>query len=86
MSPFTEEQLAALIAALPPAPESWVQAASELPTARAAIDGIVARAMHADAVRVAILADLEGALRSEGVEPVPALVARLRDLLGASAE
>jgi hypothetical protein len=86
MSQLTEEQLAALIAALPPAPESWVRAASELPGARAAIDGIVQRAMDAELARAAILADLEGALRAEGVEPAPALVARLRERLRSSAE
>jgi hypothetical protein len=86
MSQLTEEQLAALIAALPPAPEPWVRAASELPSARAAIDGIVERAMHAEAVRAEVLADLEGALRVEGVEPAPALVEHLRRRLTASAE
>ena len=39
-----EERLAALLAFLPPAPEAWVEAAKQLPAARAQLDGIVARA------------------------------------------
>ena len=73
-----EERIAELIAALPPAPPAWVQAAIELPGARAAIDGLVARATSDHAVREAILADLEQALRGAGIEPRPPLLADLR--------
>ncbi|HET8979157.1 MAG TPA: hypothetical protein VFN87_13430 [Solirubrobacteraceae bacterium] len=79
-----EEQLAELIAALPPAPEGWVRAAIELPGARAAIEGLTARAAADSEARAAMLADLERALRGAGVEPGPGLLdvlrARLRGL------
>ncbi len=81
MSDYTEERLAELIAALPPAPAGWMQAASELPFASAAIDGIVARCLSEQAARQATLADLESALRQAGVEPHRQLVQRLRERL-----
>lgn len=69
MTELTEERIAGLIAALPPAPSAWVEAAIELPEARAAIDQLVARAEADSAAREAILADLESALRQAGVVP-----------------
>jgi len=82
MTGFADEQIAELIALLPPAPSPWVQAAIELPQARAAIDELVARAISDQARREAILADLEVALREAGVEPRPHVVAQLRARLG----
>ena len=73
-----EERLAALISALPPAPEAWVRAAQELPAARASLDEIVARAEADAAFRAIVLEDLEAALRAEGYEPASPLVAELR--------
>ena len=64
---------------LPPAPEGWVQAAQELPTARAALDQLVARAEADAELRRRILNDLEAALAAEGVERNSALLAELRD-------
>jgi hypothetical protein len=66
---YDEERIAALIAALPPAPEAWVQAAQELPAARRQLDGIVARAEADLEFRQALIADLEAALAAEGYEP-----------------
>jgi hypothetical protein len=83
MTGFADEQIAELIALLAPAPSPWVEAAVELPQARAAIDELVARAISDQARRRAILADLEAALREVGVEPRPATVAQLRARLGA---
>ena len=80
----SEEELAELIAALRPAPAAWVQAACELPAARAAIDGIVARSLADSAARDAVLADLEAALHGAGVKPRPQLVDLLRSRLAAS--
>jgi hypothetical protein len=78
MTAYDEERLAKLIRALPPAPESWVRAAQELPFARGGLDEIVARA-EADAVfRERLIADLEGALQAEGYERDPAVLAALR--------
>jgi hypothetical protein len=73
-----EERLAALISALPPAPEVWVRAAQELPAARAGLDEIVARAEADAAFRAIVLEDLEAALRAEGYEPASPLVEELR--------
>ena len=68
-----EEQLAELLSLLPPAPKGWVQAAIELPAARAQIESIVARAVTDAAYRTQVLADLEHALAADGVEPTEAL-------------
>jgi type VI protein secretion system component VasF len=68
-----EEQLAALLALLPPAPQAWVDAAAQLPAARAQIDTIVERAEQDAAYRARVVADLEQALAAEGIESTPAL-------------
>jgi hypothetical protein len=81
MSAYDEERLARLIGMLPPAPDAWVQAAQELPSARRGLDQLVARAEADAAFRAAVLADLESALQAEGVEPQPQVVAELRRLL-----
>ena len=73
-----EERLGQLLRMLPPAPEGWVQAAQELPTARAALDQLVARAEADSELRRRILDDLEAALAAEGVERNPALLVELR--------
>ena len=78
MSTYDEERLARLIGMLPPAPEGWVQAAQELPSARRGLDQLVARAEADAAFRAAVLADLESALQAEGVEPQPRIVEKLR--------
>jgi hypothetical protein len=81
MSAYDEEQLARLIGMLPPAPEAWVRAAQELPAARRGLDELVARAEQDAAFRAQVLADLESALQSEGVEPEPRVVDEIRRLL-----
>ena len=68
-----EERLAALLALLPPAPEAWVEAAKQLPAARAQLDGIVARAEQDAEYRARLIADLEQALAADGIEPTPTL-------------
>jgi len=78
MSAYDLERLGRLIGMLPPAPESWLRAAQELPRARRELDGIVARAEADAAYRQALIADLESALRAEGVEPTSPLVDELR--------
>jgi len=75
---YDDEQIAQLLAALPPAPRGWVEAAQELPLARLRIDEIVARAEADEQFRARVIADLEGALAAEGYEPDPALVEALR--------
>ena len=75
---YDESRLANLIAALPPAPAAWVQAAKELPAARRSLDGIVERVRADVEYRQQVIADLEGALAAAGVEPDPRTVERLR--------
>jgi hypothetical protein len=78
MRALSEERLAELIGALPPAPPGWVQAAVELPAARVAIDDLVARPLEDESRRRAVLADLAAALRAAGVDPTPELLEGLR--------
>ena len=78
MSAFDEERLARLIRMLPPAPEAWVRAAQELPSARAELDEVVARAEADAAFRTRLVADLEAALEAEGYERSPRVVEELR--------
>jgi hypothetical protein len=75
---YDEERLGELLRRLPPAPGGWVRAAQELPTARAALDELVARAEADAELRRRILADLEAAFAAEGIEPSSALLAELR--------
>jgi hypothetical protein len=75
---YDEERLGLLLAALPPAPTGWVQAAQELPSARGELDEIVARAEADRAFREALIADLEAALAQEGYEPAPSVLEKLR--------
>jgi len=78
MSTYDEERIAELLRRLPPPPSGWIAAASELPTARAEIDGLVDRANADAAFRAAVLADIEAALAEAGVDPRPALVELVR--------
>ena len=78
MSAYDIERLSRLIGMLPPAPEAWVRAAQELPAARHELETIVERAEADAAFRAALVADLESALRAEGVEPTRPLVDELR--------
>ena len=56
----------------------WIEAAKELPTARRELDTIVERIERDAQFRALLQADLEEALRGEGVEPTPAVVALVR--------
>jgi hypothetical protein len=69
-----EERLAALLRALPPAPEGWVKAAQTLPQARREIDEIAERAAADKEFREAVLADLEKALEQAGYDLDPSLI------------
>ena len=78
---YDAQQIAQLLAALPPAPRGWVEAAQELPLARAQMDEIVARAEADERFRARVLADLEAALAAEGYELDDALLRALRNRL-----
>jgi hypothetical protein len=81
MAHYDEETLAALLRSLPPAPQGWVQAAQELPAARARLDEIVSRAEADLEFRKALIADLEAALAAEGYEPTRRSITELRKRL-----
>ena len=78
MALYDETRLGELLRRLPPAPEAWVRAAQELPLARLGLDDLVRRAEDDAEFRTRLVADLEAALREEGVEPDPELVEALR--------
>jgi hypothetical protein len=78
---YDEERLGELLRRLPAPPDAWVRAAEELPTARAALETLVARAEADAAERARILADLEAALAIEGVEASSPILAELRTRL-----
>ena len=81
MTTYDEERLGELLRMLPPAPAGWVQAAQELPRARASLDALVERAEADAAFRASVVADLEVAIRAAGVEPRPSVVEHLRQRL-----
>ncbi len=74
----TEERLAKLLAMLPPAPESWVQAAAALPAFQRAIDQVVSLAEVDATFRAELLEDLDAALERAGMDVDPAVRAAVR--------
>lgn len=76
-----EERIAELLRALPEPPQGWVDAAKQLPAARRELETILERIERDERFRELVAADLEAALRSEGVEPTPTVVAHLRHRL-----
>jgi hypothetical protein len=76
-----EEKLARLLAALPPAPPAWVEAAAALPQTRRDADRIVALAEANQEFQRGAIADLAAALRNAGCEPSEALLAAIRERL-----
>lgn len=84
VKPYEIEELAQLLALLPPAPVGWVAAAQELPHVRAGLDALVARAEQGAEVRAHILADLERALTESNLEPTPRLVEEARRRLSSA--
>jgi hypothetical protein len=81
MKSYEIDEIARLIAALPPAPEGWVAAAQQLPQARAAFDSLLARAAADAELRARLVADLEAALLEVGLTPTPSLVELARQRL-----
>lgn len=72
------EDLAQLIALLPPAPAGWVTAAAELPTALAGLDDLISRAEQDAELRARVLADLEAAFDESDIQPTPRLLDEAR--------
>ncbi len=81
---YDEERLVDLLRALPPAPQSWIRAAQELPGARLEIEEIAARVEADKEFRAAVTADLEAALAAAGYELDPTLLPALRERLSAT--
>src|SRR5262249_6662823 len=73
-----EEALGRLLAALPPPPDGWVEAAASLPEARRDADRLLALVEEDGEFRAAAITDLEGALGGAGYAPPPPLLAVIR--------
>jgi hypothetical protein len=82
MTSETVEELARLMAVLPPAPAGWVEAARDLPQLRAELTDLVARAEQDAELRARLTSDLEAALTESGIEPTPRILAEARRKLG----
>ena len=67
MPSYDEEKLGEILSALPPAPESWVQAAQDIPLAQRGLDEIVERADSDDEYRRRVIEDPEAALEEAEV-------------------
>ena len=78
---YDELRLAQLIGFLPPAPDSWLRAAQELPLVRRGLDDIVERSRADAAYRARVIADLEAVLAEAGIEPAERVIAELRERL-----
>ena len=78
---YDEETQADLLRTHPAPPQAWDKAAQEIPLARRGLDDIVERAREVQAVREALIADLETALESAGYDPSPALTEAVRERL-----
>ncbi len=72
------ERLGRLIAALPPVPTGWVEAAQELPRVRQELDTLLARAETDAELRSKLIADLESTLAESGIEPNRRIVEQVR--------
>jgi hypothetical protein len=67
MPRYDEEKLAEILSALPPAPESWVKAAQDIPLAQQKLAGIVERAEADEDYRRRVVEDPEAALQEAEV-------------------
>jgi hypothetical protein len=73
-----EEQIAALLRELAPAPEGWVAAARELPRARRALEAIQFLVLDDARARALETGELERALAAAGFEPTAELLQAVR--------
>jgi hypothetical protein len=67
MPRYDEEKLGEILNALPPAPESWVNAAHDIPLAQRKLEEIVERADADDHYRRRVIEDPEAALEEADV-------------------
>lgn len=78
MTGYDEERVSSLLRLLPPPPAGWIEAAAELPLARATIESIVARAEADATFRAQLVVDLEAALDEAGYRATPSVLASVR--------
>lgn len=78
MTSYDEQQIARLIASLPPVPQGWAEAAYEIPQTQVELGSIIERIERDEAFRASVQADIDRALTEAGVEPNEQLVERLR--------
>ncbi len=67
MTPYDEERLGELLSSLPPAPETWVQAAKDLPLFSRGLGEILERAAADEEYRRRVVADPKAALEEADV-------------------
>jgi hypothetical protein len=72
-----EHELGRLIGILQPAPAKWTRAAQELPFLGAELDDILTRARGDDGFREALRTDARSALREQGYDLSPSVVAHI---------
>ena len=72
-----EHELGRMIRMLPAAPPAWVEAAQALPFLKDELDSILARAQGDVGFRDALRSNPDAALRSEGYDLSPSVVAHL---------
>jgi hypothetical protein len=77
MTTYDDERLAGLLRALPPAPDDWVRAAQELAREHPTLRVLVERAKTDERFRRALIANPGAALREEGYEIEPDVVAAI---------
>jgi len=73
--------LARRLAALPPAPKGWLEAAQELPLMMRNLDDLLTQAVTDAGLRDRLVADLESALAESGIRPTPRLLDEARSRL-----
>ena len=76
-----EHEMGRLLRLLPPAPAEWTQAAQELPFLGAELAGILERARGNGGFRDALRTDAGAALKEQGYDLSPSVVAHLMRLL-----
>jgi hypothetical protein len=76
-----EHELGRLLRLLPPAPAGWTQAAQELPFLSAELADILDRARGDGGFRDALRTDAGAALREQGYDLSPSVLAHLMKLL-----
>lgn len=67
MAAYDEEKLGEILSALPPAPEAWVRAAQNLPTARQGLEEIIERAVADEEYRRRAIEDPRAVLEEADV-------------------